>query len=118
MIYVGIKLLVVTSVCVITTVLTLSLLTSGYLGYMCGVDVVVNSVCVCLMTAYYRDDKYYERLCYLCLCCCPKKYQSKDRMKQLVVENNREYKDTVTSLPSPASSLNPMTIGNDYVQLK
>lgn len=72
MIYVGIKLLMITAVCVCTTVLTLSLLATGYFGYLCAVDVVVNCVCVMMMTAYYPDNKYYERGCGLCLflCCC------------------------------------------------
>eukprot|EP01084_Bolivina_argentea_P173325 300198_1 len=32
------------------------------------------------MTPYYPSDKYYEKLCYLCICCCDKNkesYQSK-----------------------------------------
>merc|ERR1719433_2275835 len=77
MIYVGVKMMIVTSVCVFTTVLTLSLLTSGYVGYMCAVDVVVNCVCLVLMTGYYPDFIYYERLCCLCLRCCPKRYRKK-----------------------------------------
>merc|ERR1712087_893499 len=81
MIYVGVKLMIVTSVCVTTTVLTLSLLTSGLVGYMCAVDVVVNCVCLALMTGYYPDPEYYERLCFACLLCCPVRYRNK-RMLQ------------------------------------
>merc|ERR1712087_746269 len=77
MVFVGLKLLVVTSVCVCTTVLTLALLSSGLLGYMCAVDVIVNCACVMLMTAYYPDAMYYERLCFVCLLCCPSRYRNK-----------------------------------------
>ena len=103
MIYAGIKLLIVSAVCVITTVLTLSLLTSGYLGYMCGVDVVVNTICICLLTAYYPNHIYYERLCCCCLCCCPMKYRKKANLKNVINYSS--------------SSLNPMTVGDDYIAM-
>ena len=34
------------------------------------VDIVVNCICICLMTPYYADDMYYNRLCCLCIGCC------------------------------------------------
>ena len=116
MIYVGIKLLVITAVCVFTTVLTLSLLTSGHAGYMAAVDVFVNSVCVCLATAYYPDHVYYERLCYLCLCCCPVKYRSKGKRKKMM--NPLEQQQTVMAVQSKSSkmsSIEPQS--NDGVQV-
>merc|ERR1712228_77082 len=102
-IYVGIKLLIVTAVCVFTTVLTLSLLSSGHVGYMCAVDVIVNSVCVYLVTAYYPDHLYYERLCYLCLLFCPVKYRSNDKKGQVV--NPLKQQQTVMAIPSTSSKL-------------
>eukprot|EP01084_Bolivina_argentea_P095737 172099_1 len=135
MIYVGVKLLIVTAVCVTTTVLTLSLLSSGYLGFMCGVDVVVNCICIVLMTAYYPDHKYYEKICFVCLLCAPNRYRSKYYMKfksvkkeKLLsptisnindsIDNNSINNDLNETLSSPVSSLNPMTIGKRYIELK
>merc|ERR1712154_638832 len=60
-VYVGIKCFIATAVCVATTMLTLGLLSSGYAGWMCAVDVAVNSICTVLMTAYYSDKIYYQR---------------------------------------------------------
>eukprot|EP01083_Nonionella_stella_P316850 1151116_1 len=33
-------------------------------------DVVVNSCCIMLMTAYYPDEVWYERICCSCVFCC------------------------------------------------
>lgn len=76
LIYVGIKCMILTTTCVLTTVITLSLLSTGYVGWMCAVDVAVNCVCVLLMTPYYPDNEYYERLCFICLYKCPEKYRN------------------------------------------
>ena len=82
MIYIGIKCMILTATCVATTVLTLSMLSIGYIGWMCAVDVAVNCVCVLLMTPYYEDRYYYERLCYVCLYKCPDEYRkSKGKAK-------------------------------------
>eukprot|EP01083_Nonionella_stella_P022038 60928_1 len=32
-------------------------------------DYVINPVCLLLMTPYYPSTIYYERLCFLCICC-------------------------------------------------
>merc|ERR1712087_811761 len=90
MVFVGLKLLVVTSVCVCTTVMTLALLSSGLLGYMCAVDVVVNCACVMLMTPYYPDKVYYQRLCCACLHCCPEQYREKKLNKASTVRSTTD----------------------------
>mmetsp|Transcript_66787 Transcript_66787/g.106164 ORF Transcript_66787/g.106164 Transcript_66787/m.106164 type:complete len:114 (-) Transcript_66787:173-514(-) len=38
--------------------------------FLVAFDVVINSVCIMLMTAYYRDSIYYKRLCCCFLICC------------------------------------------------
>merc|ERR1712129_312336 len=70
-------------------------------GYMCAVDVVVNSVCVYMVTAYYPDRVYYERLCYLCLLCCPMRYRSNGKKGQ--VANPLQQQQTVMAVPSKSS---------------
>lgn len=109
MIYVGVKMMIVTAVCVFTTVLTLSLLTSGYVGYMCAVDVVVNCVCLAMMTGYYPDFKYYERLCFLCLLCCPKRYRNKKALMSRT--------DTFAMLDSKSSTTGVVTKESTEVDL-
>merc|ERR1712228_758806 len=113
-IYVGIKLLIVTAVCVFTTVLTLSLLSSGHVGYMCAVDVIVNSVCVYLVTAYYPDHVYYERFCYLCLLCCPIKYRSNGKKGQIV--NPLKQQQMILTVPSKSSKTSTHLSDNDDIE--
>ena len=41
------------------------------------------------MTAYYKNDIYYERSCFFCSCCCPKKYgYTKEQMMKEYLRNN------------------------------
>ena len=40
------------------------------LNFIIGLDAVMNSAVMMLMTPYYKDDVYYKRACYLCILCC------------------------------------------------
>eukprot|EP01084_Bolivina_argentea_P146950 257184_1 len=91
MIYIGIKLTIISTTCVSTTIFALSLASSGYLGYMLCVDHVVNCTCVALMTPYYPDHLYYQRLCCLCLLCCPKKYRGQSNVQSNNKKITRDY---------------------------
>lgn len=79
MIKVGIKLLIISSVWVVTAVTQLSVASLLHnLGYILCIAHVVNALCIMLMTPYYPDDVYYNRLCHLCLLCAPKKYRTEE----------------------------------------
>ena len=39
-------------------------------SFLAGIDFTINIFCLMLMTNYYPDERYYQRLCYLCICCC------------------------------------------------
>eukprot|EP01083_Nonionella_stella_P279349 950328_1 len=77
--------------------------------YVVAFDVVVNSVCVMLMTAYYRDEWYYERLCWCILCCPCCKY----RLKQLKIEREMTKGSTTYTATSPASKKSIETAQTD-----
>jgi hypothetical protein len=78
MFYLAVKYTLLTSGAAATTIVSLLLLLLvPPVAYLMGFDVVFNSVCLMLMTAYYPDDKYYQRLCSCCLyLCCPKKLKT------------------------------------------
>eukprot|EP01084_Bolivina_argentea_P182022 314317_1 len=49
------------------------------------------------MTTYYPSDKYYERLCYLCICCCDhkrKSYKSHASEKHQPLNENQDAIDS------------------------
>jgi len=74
--HVGIKVGILTFVSCITTIIGLILYTSMTFGHVFPYDWAVNSVCLMLMTPYYPDRKYYNRLCGLCIKCCFAKYKN------------------------------------------
>eukprot|EP01084_Bolivina_argentea_P205533 351094_1 len=78
MIYVGAKYTILTAVAAFTTLLVilLAVLTPN-LAFLVGTDGIFNAIAIMLMTPYYPDDIYYERLCCLCLKCSPVEYRSK-----------------------------------------
>ena len=41
-----------------------------------GVDLIINIICLILMTPYYNDQSWYQRLCKCCLVCCDKEEYS------------------------------------------
>jgi len=69
--YLAIKFSVLTFVAFVTTIWFWSMIHFAPTAYwLVSFDVVINSVCVMLMSAYYPDSSYYERLCCCFLLCC------------------------------------------------
>eukprot|EP01083_Nonionella_stella_P072689 196069_1 len=96
MLRVAIKYTILTSVVSTTTTFcwfcALAILPFGY--YAIAFDVAVNCICIMLMTPYYPDHLYYERLCFCCvLLCVPKSVkQTKTQSKGSDVQNNAEFR--------------------------
>eukprot|EP01084_Bolivina_argentea_P007768 14578_1 len=61
-------------------------------GLFSGVDLIINPICMILMTAYYPDDLLYKRLCCMCIGCCNKcdKSNNKDSNDYDNDENNKK----------------------------
>eukprot|EP01084_Bolivina_argentea_P205538 351104_1 len=79
MVYTGYKYKVLVMVAGFSTLLWLVLVGAGMsvIGtFFLQMDYFINPLCLALMTTYYPSDKYYERLCYLCICCCDHKRKS------------------------------------------
>eukprot|EP01084_Bolivina_argentea_P035224 65351_1 len=79
MLYTGYKYKVLVLVAALTTLLWVMLFVVGLNSFgaiVANLDFVINPLCLVLMTPYYPSDKYYEKLCYLCICCCDKNKES------------------------------------------
>merc|ERR1712130_203471 len=74
--HVGIKVGILTFVGSFTTIIGLILYTLFTFGHVFPYDWAINSVCLMLMTPYYPDRKYYNRLCGVCIACCFGKYKN------------------------------------------
>eukprot|EP01084_Bolivina_argentea_P182018 314313_1 len=71
------KVLVIMASCSTLIWIVLFMAGMGGLGTMWAhFDAVINPLCLILMTPYYPNDKWYERLCIVCICCCDPKRQS------------------------------------------
>lgn len=85
-----------------TTMLTSIAVGSTFLAYMLTmaipmtrliwvVDIIINSLCCLLMTAYYPDNHFYRPLCFCCIRCCdPKKYSCEKSVEQKPTANNED----------------------------
>eukprot|EP01083_Nonionella_stella_P198309 728203_1 len=94
MVFVGMKVFVLTSVASITSLIFIFLIILYDIPLFAGIDYVVNSICLCLMSAYYDDDIYYKRICFICVKCCdPKGYSTKKRY----ISNKKQTKDKLTT---------------------
>ena len=63
----GIKALVLTTMCITTTlILSLTILFTNTLIIL-PIDSVINCICIMMMTPYYSEQRYYQRLCFLAI---------------------------------------------------
>ena len=105
MIYVGVKLTILTAVASTSTMFSLCLLLIRKWQFVYPFDFVVNATCVMLMTQYYPDSEYYEKICCGCLLLCPVEYRSqsaerrRDKLHKVI-----ESKDTMDA-PQQAANL-------------
>eukprot|EP01083_Nonionella_stella_P042748 115420_1 len=115
--YSGYKYKVLVICASLTTYFYIVLFLAGFFtlgGIFYLVDYVINPVCLLLMTPYYPSNLYYERLCYLCICCCDrrkKSYQSKASVPPprasvtaKSVDTSRAARESVKSAVSPSQS--------------
>ena len=77
LIYVGVKCVILTSVATLSTFLLIVAIGMMQLAWLTPIDMITNMVCMMLMTNYYDDKKFYERVCIVnikcsawCLGCC------------------------------------------------
>eukprot|EP01084_Bolivina_argentea_P069804 126954_1 len=106
MIYIAVKYSVLTIVASTTTVVSILFVLSQFFAYLNAFDIVVNSISVVLMTAYYPNDKYYEKLCKCCLYCCPAQYRSNASQGASRAKTNPDSKDTNDVVGQGAISIN------------
>ena len=66
----GIKSSILTLTAVMSTLLILITVVILNSAMIVPIDGIINVICICLMTPYYPNDIYYERLCGLCIRCC------------------------------------------------
>eukprot|EP00483_Globobulimina_turgida_P007689 UN07704 len=97
MVYVGTKLTIITGVATTTSIIFQILLIVRVAQYLYVYDMLINASCLMLMTQYYPDDIFYERLCKLCLLLCPVEYRSaaSTGSKRRSANNNIQSKDTM-----------------------
>eukprot|EP01084_Bolivina_argentea_P140692 247289_1 len=69
-IYDGYKVAILISTSTISTIICYIIYIILNKSVIIGLDCVINTVVVCLLTAYYPDNKYYNRLCYPCIWYC------------------------------------------------
>jgi hypothetical protein len=73
-IHTGRKTLILTAVTVFSTILSMVLLlVIPLFTWIFSVDIMINIWCLMLMTPYYPDRVYYNRVCCCCVCCCDKR---------------------------------------------
>eukprot|EP01084_Bolivina_argentea_P298419 514232_1 len=75
MMYIGYKYKVLVIAAAVTTLswIVLIIINRGAGTILAQIDVFINPLCLVLMTPYYPNDKYYERLCIICIYCCDPK---------------------------------------------
>ena len=66
----GIKSSILTLTAVLSTVLILITVVILNSAMIIPIDAIINVICICLMTPYYRNETFYDRLCCLCIRCC------------------------------------------------
>eukprot|EP01084_Bolivina_argentea_P058979 107658_1 len=82
MLYAGYKYKILVFVAAFSTLTWIVLMALGITAaatFIGQFDFFINPLCLALMTPYYAPDKYYEKLCCLCIICCDRKkiYRSK-----------------------------------------
>merc|ERR1712228_1018245 len=87
--YVGVKALILTSICIVTTLIFLLYLLLTHKTIFLALDSSINCICILMMTPYYPDNLFYKKLCILFIK-CNKKYNSKkvQTLKIMHVANN------------------------------
>lgn len=76
----GIKSKILTWTAIISTLvmlLILAIITPVFIQ----IDILINCICICLMSPYYPDKIYYYRLCYSCIKCCGGDTQTLEEME-------------------------------------
>merc|ERR1712013_238631 len=76
MVYIGYKFVILTASCTVSTMIMYMIIIGTSLAVFMSIDLTLNILCIYMLTAYYPDDRYYQRLCTLCIGCCAKKYNS------------------------------------------
>ena len=100
----GLKVAIISCVLAITTIITGIFFGGGVNNMQINIgciDVSIHATCLLLMTPYYRDDLYYHRLCYLCICCCDRNKYTVDIY--VAGATSREYNDKDTTIRSITS---------------
>ena len=72
------KILIITVI--VSTLLVFGVLAVTNSALLNAIDVVINCICICLMTPYYPDDMYYNRLCGCCIKCAGKIHGANDEV--------------------------------------
>lgn len=97
--YAGTKHTIITAVAMISTFILVTSTVATDLNFIIGLDPVVNSVCMILMTPYYRDEQFYQRLCKCCLWCVSRK-QAKYEHARSAAKTKNDVKYEVTEDPT------------------
>ena len=87
MIALGLKVAIISCVLAMTTIITGIFFGGGVNNMQINIgciDVSIHATCLLLMTPYYRDDLYYHKLCYLCICCCDRNDYTKRTFENLM----------------------------------
>ena len=98
MLFVGCKVCILSGVQFLSTLFNLLMFNAGVVVTPC--DDLINFICLALMTPYYPDDKYYKKVCRLCIRCCDCKGYS----YTLDNETQEDYQDEETVISSKDST--------------
>ena len=103
----GNKYVILTMIATLSTFMLMVIVKMGY-ALFAGIDFITNMICLMLMTPYYNDKVYYERICCgairlsnWCLVCCYG--YNRDLMEMDNVINSRDEKKCTIDL-QPAKS--------------
>eukprot|EP01084_Bolivina_argentea_P283761 486079_1 len=92
--YAGTKTTILTLVATFSTLLFLTL-TASMSGIFSIPDQTINNVCLLLMTAYYPDKKYYQKICCWCIKCCDKRKTENEKYEETEMSKKTDIEQTV-----------------------
>lgn len=118
--YTATKTTILTTVSTVSTVtFTIIVILTG-IGFIAIPDPIVNSLCLLMMTPYYSDKKWYQRLCWLCMLCCDKRgtnINDSDSDPDKLAENLSDLSSTDVNLPS-IDTMSQLRVHGEHIILK
>ena len=111
MVAVSVKVTILATVQFVSTLIMTTLLFWNW--DLASTDVLINTMCLLLMTPYYQDYKYYEKLCCCCILCCDREGFTKSGGKGNSMKNGGVSSTSSMKLnPVKSISRSPVTSGN------